>query len=425
VKRSYFLKNSKTGEPVTIWNRNFICVLLISFILSISHFSINPLIASYALHLGASAHIMGLLTGLFFGVAFSMRPVSGPVITKIDKRKLMILVFFIGGAANIGYAFFDNISAFIAFRLLHGLHFALLGTLTMTLAGDNLPKEKMASGMGIYGLSSSLSMAIAPTLGISILHFGTHLKNESFGFTSVFLFAAVISFLGLIPGLFLLPDKKTKEDILSTGAWYKNIASVHAIPMAVVMFFIYLGWSLYNVYIVEYAKELGISGISSFYTVLAIVLIVARPASGYLTDRFGLTKILFPSLIIMALSFIIIGSAKSIGTMLIGAVVASTGFGSFQPALYSMCMLSETPLRRGVASNTLYIGVDVSLFMGPILGSMMYDMYNYSVMFKSASLVILMAFVVFFLILPSYYRRRRDLEEADKKPVTPLLSKYG
>jgi MFS family permease len=95
------LKSSKTGVPVTIWNRNFICILLISFILAISHFAINPLIASYALHLGASAHIMGLLTGLFFGVAFSMRPVSGPVLTKFDKRKLMILVFFIGGVANI------------------------------------------------------------------------------------------------------------------------------------------------------------------------------------------------------------------------------------------------------------------------------------------------------------------------------------
>jgi MFS family permease len=355
---------------------------------------------------------MGLLTGLFFGVAFSMRPVSGPVLTKIDKRKLM-MVFFIGGAANIGYALFDNISAFIAFRILHGLQYALVGTLTMTLAGDSLPKEKMASGMGFYGLSSSLSMAIAPTLGISILNFGTYLKNESFGFTCIFLFAAVISFLGLIPGLLLLPDKKTREDILSTGAWYKNIASVHAVPMALVMFFIYLGWSLYNVYIVEYAKELGISGISSFYTVLAVVLVVARPASGYLTDRFGLTRVLLPGLIIMALSFIIIVSARSIGTILTGAAIGAAGFGAFQPALYSMCILSETPLKRSVASNTLYIGVDVSLFIGPILGSMVYDMYNYSVMFKSASLTILMALAVFFLLLPSYYRRRRALEAMD------------
>jgi MFS family permease len=378
--------------------------------LSIAHFSINPLVASYAIHLGASAYIMGILTGLFFGVALSMRPIAGPVITKFDKRKLMILVFIIGGVANIGYALFDNISAFFVFRLLHGLQYALIGSLTMTLAGDSLPKEKMASGMGIYGLSGSIAMAIAPTIGITVLNFGTHMKDESFGFTCVFLFAMLILFLGVIPSYMLLPDKKTEEDKLNTGVWYKNIASVHAIPMAIVMFFVFIGWALYNVYIVEYANELGLSGISSFFTVLALVLLITRPASGWLTDRFGLARILPPALILFAVSFIIIGSARSIGTMLVGAVIAAIGFGSFQPALFSMCILSETSLKRSVASNTLYIGIDLGLFIGPIIGSIAYEMYNYSVMYTSASLLIFIAFIVFILSLPAYYRRRKVLE---------------
>ena len=407
------MKNLKAGAPVSIWNRNFICTLLSSFTLSIGHFSINPLIASYAVHLGASAYLMGLITGLFFGVAFAMRPVAGPVLTWFDKRKLMILVFFIGVVANIGYTLFDNISGFIAFRLLHGLQYALVGILTMTLAGDNLPKEKMASGMGIYGLSSSLSMAIAPAIGISILNLGTHFKNESFGFTCIFLFGVIISLLGFIPAFMLLPDRKTKEEISSTGAWYRNIVSVHTIPMATIMFFIYLGWSLYNVYIVEYAKELEISGISSFYTVLALVLLFIRPVSGYLTDRFGLARVLPPALIILAFSFIIIGSGRSIGAMLTGAAIAAIGFGSFQPALNSMCILSETRLKHSVASNTLFIGIDIGLFIGPILGSIVYEMYNYSIMFKSASLMIIIALIIFILLLPSYHRRRMVLEEME------------
>jgi MFS family permease len=404
------LKNLKVKSTVSIWNRNFICLLLTAFMLSIAHFSINPLIASYAIHLGASAYIMGLLTGLFFGVALSMRPVAGPVITKFDKRKLMILVFVIGGVVNIGYALFHNISAFIVFRFLHGIQYSLVGSLMMTLAGDNLPKGKIASGMGIYGLSGSLGMAIAPTIGINLLKFGTCLKDESFGFTCVFLFAMLIFFVGVIPSYILLPDKKTKDDILNTGAWYKNIASVHAIPMSVVMFFLFIGWSLYNVYIVEFAKELNISGISSFYTVLALVLLISRPGSGWLTDRFGFSRIMLPALILFAVSFIIVGSGKSIGTMLAGAAIAAVGFGSFQPSLFSMCILSETPLRRSVASNTLYIGIDLGLFLGPIIGSIVYDMYNYSIMFKTTSLMIFMAFIAFILLLPAYYRRRKVLE---------------
>ena len=404
------MNNSKTESVATIWNRNFICILLAAFMLGIANFSVNPLVASYAVYLGASALVMGLLTGLFFGVALSMRPVSGPVITKFDKRKLMILVFIIGGVANIGYALFESISAFILFRLIHGLQYALVGSLAMTLAGDNLPKEKMASGMGFYGLSGSLAMAIGPTIGMNVLNYGTHIKGEGFGFTCVFLFTMTILFLGLIPSYILLPDKKTKEDILSTGVWYKNIASVHTVPLAIVMFFIYMGWSLYNVYIVEFAKELGIPGISSFYTVLALVLLISRPASGWLTDRFGLAKVLVPAMIVFALSFIMIGFSRSIGQMLAGAAIAAIGFGSFQPALYSMCILSETPLRRSVASNTLYMGIDIGLFIGPILGSILYEFYGYAVMFRTASLMGLIALIVFVLLLPAYYRRRMVLE---------------
>jgi MFS family permease len=225
----------------------------------------------------------------------------------------------------------------------------------------------------------------------------------------------IILVLGVIPSYLLLPDKKTKEDILSTGAWYKNIASVHAVPLAVVMFFIFMGWSLYNVYIVEFAKELDISGISSFYTVLALVLLVSRPASGWLTDRFGLARVLLPALAVFAFSFIIVGAGKSIGAMLAGAAIAAAGFGSFQPALYSMCILSETPLKRSVASNTLYIGIDIGLFIGPILGSAVYEMSGYATMFKSASSMIIIALIVFILLLPAYYRRRRVLEAMEKE----------
>ncbi len=409
------MKTSKVKSTGSIWSRNFICILLTSLILGISHYSVNPLIALYAIHLGASALVTGILAGLLFGVALSMRPVAGPVITRFDKRKLMIMVFVIGGLANIGYALFHNISALILFRFLHGIQYSLVGTLTMTLAGDNLPKEKMASGMGIYGLCGSIGMVSGANIGIRLLDFCKNYWNESFAFTSVFLFAMLSSFVGVIPGYILLPDKKTKQDILSTGVWYKNIASVHAVPMSILMFLIFVGWSLYNIYIVEYAKELEISGIVSFFTVLLTVLMFTRPISGWLTDRFGLAKVLPPALILFAVSFLIVGFGKTLDTMLVGAAVASLGFGSFQPALFSMCILSETPLKRSVASNTLYIGIDLGMFLGPIMGGAVYDMYNYSTMYKTTSLMILSALIIFILLLPAYYRRRRVLEAMEKE----------
>ncbi|MBN2038606.1 MAG: MFS transporter [Spirochaetes bacterium] len=407
------MKNTVTGSKVTIWNRNFVCVVLTNFMLCVAHFSVNPLVASYAVHLGSTALIMGLLTGLFFGVAFAMRPVAGPVTTKFDKRKLMIMVFALGGFVNIGYALFHNIPSFVVFRFLHGVQYSLVGSLIMTLAGDNLPKEKMASGMGFYGLGGAVGMAIGPSIGINLLKTGTEFKNESFGFTCVFLFAMVILFLAVIPSYILSPDRKSEEDKKNTGAWYKNIASVHAIPATVVMFFIIIGWAVYNAYIVEFSRELGIAGISAFFTVLAFVLIISRPLSGWLSDRFGVAMVIIPAIIIFGISFIIVGMSKSLPLMLVGAGLAAIGYGSTQPALLSMCIQSETSLKRAVASNTMYIGIDFGFFLGPIIGSIIFEMYNFADMFKSVSIIQVLGLISFIIILPIYHRRRNTLDKVE------------
>jgi MFS family permease len=407
------MKRTPAKIKVTIWNRNFTCVIIANLLHCLAHFSVNPLVASYTRHLGQDAVMMGLLTGMFFGISLAMRPVAGPVTTKIDKRKLMIMVFALGGIVNLGYAIFHSLPMFVLFRFLTGVQYSLVGSLIMTLAGDNLPRGKLASGMGIYGLGGAIGMAMGPTIGINLLKLGTNIMSESAGYTMVFLFAAIIFSLAVIPSFILQPDKKTKEDILSTGVWYKNIASVHAIPTTIVMFFLVIAYSLYNTYMVEFAREQGIAGISSFYTVLALVLIISRPMSGWLTDKFGIAKILFPALILFAISFIIVGFSSSIGTILAGAVIAAIGYGSSQPALLSMCIQSVTPLKRSVASNTIYMGIDLGFFLGPLFGSMVYEMFNYSDMFKSGFVPVFIAVICFILMLPVYYRRRKELEVAE------------
>ena len=120
-----------------------------------------------------------------------------------------------------------------------------------------------------------------------------------------------------------------------------------------------------------------------------------------------------PALILFSVSFIIVGFGKSIGAILAGGVIAAIGFGSFQPSLYSMCILSETPLKRSVASNTLYMGIDLGLFLGPIVGSMIYQMYNYAIMFRTTSFIIFLSLIFFTLMLPSYHHRRRALEATE------------
>ena len=397
-------------EITTIWNKNFICVMVANTLMCFGHFTVNPLVASYTKFLGTSEQMTGFLAGMFFGVAFAIRPISGPMITKMDKRFLLILTFICGLIANLGYAFFKSVTAFAVFRFINGLEYSFLGTLVMTLASDNLPLEKMASGIGIYTLGSAVATAVSPTIGSMLLAYGTARRDESFGFTIVFLYAAAALAVSIIPAVILSPDKKTKEETAQLGVWYKNIVTKHAIPIAIVILLIQASYSLYNTYMIEYGKELGIAGISVFFTVLAITLAVTRPMSGIMTDRLGVQKVIFPGLVVLASSFFVVGSSSVLWVILIGAVLAAIGFGFSQPPLVAMSMLTEQPLKRGVASNTIYMGIDFGLFIGPLLSGFVNDRLGYASTYKLAMAPIALALAGFLIILPIYKRRRAELE---------------
>jgi len=385
--------------------------MLSNFMHNLGHSSVNPLVASYTKYLGTSAQLTGLLAGMFFAISLAMRPFTGPAVTKYDKRKLLLFVFMTGAVANLGYALFHNVPSFVAFRFLSGVQYSFIGSLNMTLAGDHLPKNKLASGLGIYGIGGAIGNAFAPSIGEAILRLGTNLGGDSFGFTLMFLFGSLIFAIAVIPAIILAPDKKTKEDSAGVGAWYKNIVSIHTIPPAMCLFLIMISYAGISTYMFEFGKEQGISNINVFFLVFAATLAISRPVSGRLADRFGTGKVLFPAITLFAFSIFFIGSSNALWMVLIGAVMAAMGFGSSQPALQAMCIQTETAARRGVASNTVYVGLDLGLFLGPSLGGLVYARSDYSTTFKVGVVPAVLTLLCLAIIFPIYKRRLNELNK--------------
>jgi len=386
--------------------------MISNFMLCLAHFSVNPLVATYAEYLNAAPELIGLIAGMFFGVALAMRPFTGIIVTKIDKKKILVFVFVLGIAAHLGYALFRAIPVFVVFRVLHGIQYGLIGLVLLALAGDHLPKNKMISGIGIFGIGGAVASAVAPSIGDGLVRLGTALRGEAFGFTLMFLFGAFIFCIALIPAFILVADNKTKEDVAGVGAWYKNILSVHTLPLALLLFMIYLPHAMIHTYMFDFGRAQGIVGISIFYLVLALTLTVTRPASGVLTDRLGPSKVVFPAFVIYMAALLVIGFSNSLWMLIVGAALTAIGAGSSQPTLQAMCVQTETPIKRGVASNTVYIGLDLGLFLGPILGGFVRNMSDFPTMFKTAAVPILISMVALAAIMPSYKRRVKALEDA-------------
>ena len=398
------------GKKHTIWTHDFICILLANCLLQMSHSSTNALVSTYASFLGAGPKLMGLLTGLFFAVALAMRPVAGPVQTRADHKKLMLGVFVIGCVVTIGYALFHAIPAFFLFRLLHGVQYAFVGSLCMLIASNSLPQEKLASGLGMFGASTAISQAIAPHIGLALREWGTARGGEDFGYTAMFAFAAVMMAAALVPTAMLHAQRRVKQSPVAAGKWYQNILSRRAIAPSAVLMLLVIAYSLYNSYMVPYADELGVENIGLFFTVMAAVMLAIRPLSGALSDRVGMKTLMVPACLMFLASYFMIGRASALGLILAGGAVAAAGYGAANPVVQALTMQLEPKEKRAVASNTLYVGMDIGYFIGPLLGGFVRDFSgNYRAVILFGATPAALAIVLFLLTWPGCRRRMEQL----------------
>ena len=401
---------AKRIEPTTIWNKNYICVWLANLMLFISHFSIHPLIATYTEYLGANPTMIGVLAGMFFAVSLVFRPFSGPVATKFDKKSLLVFVFLLGAVTNLGYALFQNIQAFMFFRIFHGIQFSLIGIVLMTLVADNTPKDKFAYGMSIYATGLPIASASGPIIGDNILRYATSLRDESFGFSVLFLFGSAVLFLCLIPTFMISSDSKTKEDVARAGKWYTQMFSIKCIGPTALLFLLIMPHAFIGTYMFDFGREQGIGGISVFYTVLAVTMVIIRPILGKLTDKVGLPVTVLPAFLSFAAAMFVIASSTSLGMLILAAVLVALGMGVAQPSVNVMCIQMETPMRRSVATNTLHFGMDTGLFLGPVIGGVIRQQAGFQMMFRAGAISLFIAAALFVFVFPIYKKRLAELE---------------
>ena len=409
----------KGPEKLTIWNRNYICVFMAQAFMSLSQQSVNILIARYAREsLGVSDVLMGNLVGLYYGVSLAMRPIAGPMQAKLNKRNLLIGVYLTAGIVNLGYAVFNTTAAFITFRVLQGVQYAFMGSLVMIIAVDSLPKEKMASGVAMYGLGGTVMQTIAPNIGLWLRDLGPQMREGAagvaLGYRLAFFFAAGALVIALIPLFLLKYEPPSKEELAaSTGAWYKNIISVHTIPIALVVILTGMAASGYRNYIDAFANEVGISNIGLFATVTAIVMMITRPLTGRIMDRHGM-KVTQPiGMVIIGAAIIVIANSRTLPMILVGALLSAFGTGLVTPGLHAMSIQTETPYRRAVASNTLFCGIDLGNYLGPVYGGVVVSSYSFSTAIMAGLIPLTLAFILFLIITPGFTRRLKAIEEAE------------
>ena len=152
-----------------LWNANYVKVMIANFALYFAFYILTPLLPLYLSdQFGATKDTIGIVLSGYTWAALLIRPFSGFIVDCFDRRKALLTFFFLFFLFFAGYIAASTLLMFAIVRTVHGAPFGALTVANQTVAIDVLPSERRNEGMGYYGLSNNLAMAIAPSVAIYI-----------------------------------------------------------------------------------------------------------------------------------------------------------------------------------------------------------------------------------------------------------------
>ena len=410
-----------------LWNRNYCKVMTANFTLFFAFYVLTPLLPLYlSEHFGATKDVIGLVLSGYTITALLFRPFSGYVVDSFPRKTVLMIAFGAFAIFFAGYLAASTLLLFTIVRTFHGGPFGALTVANSTAAIDVLPSSRRTEGIGYYGLSNNLAMAIAPTIGIFIYQL-----TDSFEF--LFWLALIVACLGwLVDATVQLNHGDWLPSVLRSRGTVVPVPVIHKLSWD--RFFLVRGWligvnmvafgfsfGVLSNYLAIYGKEvMGIMGGTGTYFMLCSVgLILSRlqggkalrngrvthnAAEGMVISLIGYTLfILMPTLYELSL----INYSLSIAIGYYGsALLIGLGNGHMWPAFQNMTINVASNNRRGTANSTILISWDIGMGLGILVGGVVSEIMGYAAAFWTVVLVNASGVACFFLATKAFFLKR-------------------
>ncbi|WP_346939776.1 MFS transporter [uncultured Clostridium sp.] len=350
-----------------LWTKNYIMLTITALLLFSGFYLLMPTLPIFIKQLGGSESQVGFIIGVFTISSVIVRPIVGGLMDKYGRRVFIIsgLIFF-----AITMYFYDLVTVIIflvILRILHGISWAIATTSIGTAVTDVIPKSRRGEGMGWYGLSMTLGMALGPILGLWVA--------ESFSFHYLFLLCTALALIAFILAFC--------TEIPAIQHTHKNTISFFEkdlLPIAIVTFFLSITFGGITTFLPLFAAKIQVN-VGTFFLVYALTLTVIRPITGKISDKYGEDVIIIPALFILIVALLVLTFTKGIVGLVITAILYGIGFGSAQPALQVATIRLAKPEKIGVANATFFTAFDLGIGLGSIILGFVSQLMGYQTLF--------------------------------------------
>jgi len=397
-----------------LWNKNYCKVMFANFALFFAFYVLTPLLPLYlSEEFGATKDVIGLVLSGYTITALMFRPFSGYLVDSFSRRMVLMVCFGSFAIFFAGYLAASSLLLFTIVRTLHGGPFGALTVANSTVAIDVLPSSRRTEGIGYYGLSNNLAMAIAPTIGIFIYKYAQ-------SFQLLFWIALVVACMGWLVDATVEHPEKTivpNKSKLSLDRFFLLRGWLLGVNMVAFGFC----FGVLSNYLAIYSKEeMGITGGTGTYFMLcSIGLILSRLQGGKALRQGRLTFNAGSGMVISLVGYTLFILIPTLSHLLsfhsplldyVGyygsALLIGLGNGHMWPAFQNMTICVARNNQRGTANSTILISWDIGMGMGILLGGVIAEWLGYGASFWMVAIVNAMGVACFFLATKHFFIQR-------------------
>ena len=399
-----------------------------NFALFFAFYLLTPLLPLYLYEtFGATKDVIGLVLSGYTIVALLFRPFSGFFVDSFPRKMVLLIAYSAFAIFFAGYLAASSLLLFTIVRTLHGGPFGAVTVANSTVAIDVLPSSRRNEGIGYYGLSNNLAMAISPTFALFVY-------SETHNFQLLFWLAFAVALFGLIVDSTVTLQKPQPSSIRSSSARSQR-ESPQTSALRLDRFFLKSGWliginmvffgfcfGVMSNYLAIYGKQvLGMTGgTGAWFMLCSIGLILSRLQGGKALREGKLTQNAAEGMVISLVGytlFILMPTLASIFPLTsslfphIGyygsALLIGLGNGHLWPAFQNMMISVAHHNERGTANSTILVSWDCGMGLGILVGGIIAELLGYSAAFWTVAIINLAGVTLYFVRTRQFFIVRR------------------
>ena len=356
------------------FSRDVILIFAACFFYMCCPTMVNSIIVGFTETVGGSGFIMGFVGGLLSLASLFCRPFAGNLADRINKARLSLIGSGLMVLACLCYLIATSPWLLVIGRILHGVGYSFCSVCMTTWFSLLIPKEKIGFGMGLYGTFQALGLAISPYFGIRLA--------DSLGYRAAFGVAAILAVFTLAATLLIQDPGEPSPSNASSRSLQLIEPSV--VPIALIISCFAIPYSATQTFLVSFVAHSG-SPVHAdvFFPLYAVVLIALRLGLRNFFDRVPYHDFLFLGAASAAAAMLLLSSMNGYFQMFLAAAFMAGGYGI-------MCSVSQAEAihisgkeKRGLANSTYYIGFDLGLALGPMVGGVLYENLDIGLFYPS------------------------------------------